>query len=179
MFPRLAHRQDLESRGPGRSVSSGEERSPGGDVRAAGARGNALHELLGPHTELLGYGREVKTCSHVSRTGSSCIDAADGQRLWKGGRYGHGQMILCSDVLLVLSEQGEVVAVDPDRNALVELGRFEAVKGKTWNHAALAGRYLLVRNDRQAAMYELPVRVATPSTSSSDPTLNSSDMDER
>ena len=30
-------------------------------------------------------------------------------------------------------------------------------KGKTWNQPALAGRYLLVRNNRQAACYELPV----------------------
>jgi len=38
----------------------------------------------------------------------SCIDLQDGKRKWKGGRYGHGQLILLSgqDLLLILSEEG-------------------------------------------------------------------------
>jgi outer membrane protein assembly factor BamB len=40
----------------------------------------------------------------------SCIDLADGTRKWKGGRFGHGQLVLLRDqgLLLVLSEVGVV-----------------------------------------------------------------------
>ena len=43
----------------------------------------------------------------------SCIDLADGARKWKGGRYGHGQLVLLpeQDLLLVLTEEGELALV--------------------------------------------------------------------
>ena len=42
----------------------------------------------------------------------SCINLADGKRTWKGGRYGHGQLILLSEqsLLLVLSEEGDLAS---------------------------------------------------------------------
>ncbi len=86
-----------------------------------------------------------------------CLDPANGERKWKGGRYGHGQVILVEDILLVQAENGEVVLVEAAPQAHHELTRFAALNGKTWNHPALAGPYLLVRNDREAACYELPV----------------------
>ncbi len=84
-----------------------------------------------------------------------CLDPQDGQRCWKRGRYGHGQLILIDDILLIMSESGDVVLVEarPDRH--VELARMTAFDGKTWNPPALAAPYLLVRTDREAACYEL------------------------
>jgi outer membrane protein assembly factor BamB len=38
------------------------------------------------------------------------------------------------------------------------LTRFKALSEKTWNPPALAGEYLLVRNDKEAACFRLPVR---------------------
>ena len=86
-----------------------------------------------------------------------CLDPSDGSRLWKRGRYGHGQVILADDLLLVLGEKGQVALVEASPDAHRELGRFQAIEGRTWNHPALAGPYLLVRNDREAACYELPL----------------------
>ena len=86
----------------------------------------------------------------------ACINPADGTRQWKRGRYGHGQTLLISDVLLVLAESGEVVLVDPNPNTHIEHARFVAVKGRAWNTPALAGDYLLVRSDQEAACYQLP-----------------------
>jgi len=86
-----------------------------------------------------------------------CLDPADGERRWKSGRYGHGQVLLVGDVLLVQTEEGEVVLVEPRPDAHRELARFTAFTQKTWNPPALAGQLLLVRNDLEAACYDLPI----------------------
>jgi outer membrane protein assembly factor BamB len=86
-----------------------------------------------------------------------CLDAVTGEQKWKDGRYGHGQEILAGDLLLVSAESGEVILLDPNPEASRELTRFSALNGKTWNPPALAGRYLLVRNDKEAACYRLPL----------------------
>jgi len=86
-----------------------------------------------------------------------CLDAATGEQKWKEGRYGHGQEILAGDLLLVSAESGEMILLDPNPQASRELTRFSALSGKTWNPPALASRYLLVRNDKEAACYRLPL----------------------
>jgi outer membrane protein assembly factor BamB len=87
-----------------------------------------------------------------------CIDAGTGALAWKDGRYGHGQTLLVGELLLVMAESGAVILVDPQPDQLRELTRFTALNAKTWNPPALAGEYLLVRNDREAACFRMPVR---------------------
>jgi len=86
-----------------------------------------------------------------------CIDLANGARRWRAGRYGHGQLLLAGNQLIVQAESGDValVAAIPDEHC--ELARFTALSDKTWNHPALAGRLLFVRNDREAVCFELPL----------------------
>ena len=86
----------------------------------------------------------------------TCLDLNDGQRCWKRGRYGHGQMLLVGDKLLIQAESGEVVLVAAKPDTHQELGKFNALFSKTWNNLALAGNVLVVRNDREAAAFELP-----------------------
>ena len=86
-----------------------------------------------------------------------CLDPANGERKWKSGRYGHGQVILSGGMLLVQTEEGEIVLVEATPDAHREIARFAVFDRKTWNPPALAGRFLIVRNDLEAACIELPV----------------------
>lgn len=86
-----------------------------------------------------------------------CVALDTGKRQWKRGRYGHGQIMLIDDLLLLSAEDGEVVLLEASPDEHRVLGRFQAVQGKTWNNPALSGPYLLVRNAREAACYRLPL----------------------
>jgi outer membrane protein assembly factor BamB len=88
----------------------------------------------------------------------ACLELKTGKRRWKSGRYGHGQVLLVDDLLLIQAESGEVVLVRPDPKKLAEVARYPALTEKTWNNPALSGPYLLVRNDKQAACLRLPTR---------------------
>jgi len=87
----------------------------------------------------------------------ACIDLKDGTRKWKGGRYGNGQLVLLPDqnLLLVLSEEGELALVAAVADQFQELARFPAIESKTWNHPVLVGDVLLVRNGQEMAAFRL------------------------
>jgi outer membrane protein assembly factor BamB len=87
----------------------------------------------------------------------ACIDLDDGKRKWKGGHYGQGQLVLLpdQDLLLVLSEEGELALVGATPDQFTELARSPAIEGKTWNHPVLVGDILLVRNGEEMVAFRL------------------------
>lgn len=85
-----------------------------------------------------------------------CIDVRDGSQQWKEGRYGHGQGLLAGDLLILMSETGDLILLKPTPDGPNELGRLSVFHSKTWNPIALSGNRLLIRNDQEAAALLLP-----------------------
>lgn len=91
----------------------------------------------------------------------AAIDPADGRRIWHDGRVGHGQLLLAKDTFLLMAENGEVQLIAPNPTEPEQdrtIARLKVFKDKTWNPPALAGEYLLIRNNIEAACYKLRVR---------------------
>ncbi len=92
----------------------------------------------------------------------ACIEIESGKRQWRKRRappWGHGQVLLVGDLLVVLTETGEGVLVkcQPEKFAEVASHQLLAGQGITWNHPVVAGDTLLVRNGEEAAAYRLPL----------------------
>jgi outer membrane protein assembly factor BamB len=85
----------------------------------------------------------------------ACLDAETGAVKWKGGRYGHGQLLLAGDHLVVITEDGELVLVAASPERLQEVARVPALEGQTWNVPAFADGILLVRNTEEMAAFDL------------------------
>ena len=138
---------------------------------AALLRLTAEDEAITPETVWSNLRLKLKFSSGVLHDGHiyglderilTCLDAATGERRWKGGRYGYGQLILADGYLIIQCENGDLALVEATPDALRELSRVEALTAKTWNHPALADGKLLIRNDRQMMGFDLAREDSTP-----------------
>lgn len=91
----------------------------------------------------------------------SCINAETGEQQWRHKGYGFGQVLLLADVgqLIVTTEQGETVLLAADPEAHRELGRYDLIPGKTWNHPIVADGRLFARNGEEMVAIALSSRV--------------------
>ena len=88
----------------------------------------------------------------------TCVDVNSGERKWKGGRYGYGQVLLASGNLIIMSDDGELALVRAIPDQYSEVAKFKAIEGKpnkTWNYPAIAGGRLLVRNGTEMAAFNI------------------------
>jgi len=112
------------------------------------------------HTCVLG-----DTAFALSDGSLQAVRIEDGKRLWqqpRSDRSAQGQILICEDTIVVQTEAGEILLVDADPTTYRVLCRIPALDSKTWNIPTIAGRHLLVRNDREAICFLLPDRDSTP-----------------
>jgi len=84
-----------------------------------------------------------------------CLDVNTGERKWKEGRYGYGQIVLAGNHLILTSDQGDLALVKASPDKYTEVARFPAVAGQTWNYPAIASGKLLVRNSNEMAAFDI------------------------
>ena len=80
-----------------------------------------------------------------------CVDLNTGKRVWKKGRYGHGQILMVSGQLLVHSEYGTLHLVDGSPDAFNEIASVDTVDGICWNTICAYDCYIIVRSDLEMA----------------------------
>jgi outer membrane protein assembly factor BamB len=85
----------------------------------------------------------------------TCLDVSTGDRAWKEGRYGYGQVIAAGGQLIVLCGNGDIAVVKGNPKSHEELARFPAIQGKTWNLPAISDGLLLIRNNSEMACFDL------------------------
>jgi outer membrane protein assembly factor BamB len=87
-----------------------------------------------------------------------CVDLENGKLKWKERGYGGGQVLLLpdQDLLLVLTEKNEVALVEANPEKRKELCKLPLLRGvKSWSHPVIARGKLFIRNDEEAACYEV------------------------
>jgi outer membrane protein assembly factor BamB len=115
-----------------------------------------FNDFVVHNDHIYGFNNEIFTCVNLDK----------GKVKWKERGYGCGQVLLLADqnLLLVVSEKGEVALLEANPDEHKELARFQAIAGKTWNHPVLAHGRLYVRNGEEAACYQLMEPKATTRT---------------
>jgi hypothetical protein len=81
----------------------------------------------------------------------ACLDAAQGTNRWTqakvgSGNIGFGSVIKAANALVVLTESGELVLVQPSPTSYLELTKFKVLNKYCWNSGALSNGRLYVRS---------------------------------
>ena len=91
--------------------------------------------------------------SHNSRNVKfACMDFASGDLYWSERGFGCGTVTMAGDTLVLLSDDGDLVLVRPDREGLREIVRASILTSTCWTVPVVAGGRVYCRNDRGDAV---------------------------
>ena len=75
-----------------------------------------------------------------------CLDAATGEKRWGKRGFGKGSVVAAGDLLYILSDAGLVVLARATPDGFAELGRLQAMEGRSWTAPSLANGRLYLRD---------------------------------
>ena len=89
-----------------------------------------------------------------------CVELKTGKVKWSQPGFGPGNLILVDNHLVALSDDGELVHIEPNPARYVEKGRFKAVAGKCWSTPAFSEGRIYVRSTKEGAAFEVGQKMA-------------------
>jgi outer membrane protein assembly factor BamB len=98
----------------------------------------------------------------------NCIELSSGNLMWSTNNFGMGGLILVNTNLLVLTEKGQLVLVQPNPGAYTELARYQAFQfsalapGKCWNSPAFSNGRIYARSTRGGISLDVSVPTRSP-----------------
>jgi hypothetical protein len=84
-----------------------------------------------------------------------CVEWKTGKVRWSKGGFGCGSIIAADGKLIVLSESGELVLVEPTAEAYREKARAAVLTGPVRAHPALSGGRLYARDNKKLVCWNL------------------------
>lgn len=112
----------------------------------------------------------------------NCIELSTGNLMWTTNNFGMGGLILVNTNLLVLTETGQLVLVQPNPSAYTELARYQAFQfsfsapGKCWNSPAYSNGRIYSRSTRGGISLDVSVPTRAPLKLLSPQFLNNTQM---
>lgn len=86
-----------------------------------------------------------------------CADLRTGERIWKKGRFNHGQLLMVGDLILVQSEEGELHFIRPKENGFETVYQVQALEDRCWATMTLYDNKLILRNSEEVVCYQVPI----------------------
>jgi outer membrane protein assembly factor BamB len=100
-----------------------------------------------------------------STTSLRCIQLSTGTEMWRQSGSGSGGVLVVSGLVLMTTEDGYVVLVNPDPGGYTELARYQALDGsfssiaglpvKCWNVPAISNGRLYIRSTTEAVCLDV------------------------
>ena len=87
-----------------------------------------------------------------------CLDFETGELLWRDRSAPKGSLIATSDMLYLLTEEGEILLIEPNDKKYIEKGRFTIPNrsdSPAWTHPAIANGKLYLRDQGNLYAYDI------------------------
>lgn len=95
----------------------------------------------------------------------ACFSLAGRTNTWitntvGSGNPGYASLIKVGGKILILTETGELVLLEPNPAAYTEIARYQALAGTAWNHPAFANGRIYARSNTQIVALDVAAAVA-------------------